>query len=155
MSYPPQTIISSPVQTDVCKALPAGALTTLVASQALVLGLYLPPVLTELKRSPPPDDHFTPCPDCRMRDSASGCVSHACSFPTVGVRVISAAAVEVCGKAVITAPNDHFTASPDRRRRLAASRRVSGASRYPMVRAGVVFAAGVEVVKSICSCPND
>jgi hypothetical protein len=42
--YPPQMIISLPVQTDVCRALPEGALVGLVAVQLSVVGLYLPPV---------------------------------------------------------------------------------------------------------------
>jgi hypothetical protein len=42
---PPQTIISVPVQTAVCKNRPPGALVVLVAVQLSVLGLYRPPVL--------------------------------------------------------------------------------------------------------------
>lgn len=53
-SYPPHTIISLLVQTDVCEVRPAGALAVLVVSHVLVLGLYLPPVLTKLNKSPPP-----------------------------------------------------------------------------------------------------
>jgi hypothetical protein len=41
---PPQTIISLPVQTAVCRARAEGALVVLVAVQLSVLGLYLPPV---------------------------------------------------------------------------------------------------------------
>src|SRR6266436_8880905 len=41
---PPQTIISAPVQTAVCRYRPSGALLRLVAVQLSVLGLYLPPV---------------------------------------------------------------------------------------------------------------
>jgi hypothetical protein len=44
--YPPQTIISLPVQTAVCKYRAPGALLVLVAVQLSVLGLYLPPVLS-------------------------------------------------------------------------------------------------------------
>ena len=44
-SYPPQTIISLPVQTAVCSSRAVGALVVLVAVQLSVLGLYLPPVL--------------------------------------------------------------------------------------------------------------
>src|SRR5204862_122780 len=42
--YPPQTIISLPVQTAVCPPRPSGAVVVLVAAQLSVLGLYLPPV---------------------------------------------------------------------------------------------------------------
>jgi hypothetical protein len=41
---PPQTIISLPVQTAVCKDRLSGALVVLVAIQLSVVGLYLPPV---------------------------------------------------------------------------------------------------------------
>jgi hypothetical protein len=44
-SYPPQTIISPPVQTAVCTSRPEGALVMLVVVQLFVPGLYLPPVL--------------------------------------------------------------------------------------------------------------
>ena len=42
--YPPQTIISLPVQTAVNSCRPSGALMVLVAVQLSVPGLYLPPV---------------------------------------------------------------------------------------------------------------
>ena len=45
LSYPPQTIISLPVQTAVWDARAAGAFAVLVAIQLSVLGLYLAPVL--------------------------------------------------------------------------------------------------------------
>ena len=41
---PPQTIISLPVQTAVCRSRPAGAFAVVVAPQPSVPGLYLPPV---------------------------------------------------------------------------------------------------------------
>jgi hypothetical protein len=43
-AFPPQTIISLPVQTAACNNRPAGALVVLVAIQLSVLGTYLPPV---------------------------------------------------------------------------------------------------------------
>jgi len=42
--YPPQIIISLPVQTAVCPVRAWGALVVLAATQLSVLGLYLPPV---------------------------------------------------------------------------------------------------------------
>ena len=42
--YPPQTIISPPVQTAVCQKRAAGAPLVLVAVQLSVAGSYLPPV---------------------------------------------------------------------------------------------------------------
>jgi energy-converting hydrogenase Eha subunit A len=45
-SIPPQTIISLPVQTAVCKARPLGAFVALVGVQLSVLGSYLPPLFT-------------------------------------------------------------------------------------------------------------
>jgi len=46
---PPQTIISLPVQTVVCKNRLVGTLMMLVAVQLSVSGLYLPPVLKHIK----------------------------------------------------------------------------------------------------------
>ena len=46
--YPPQTIISPPVQTAVCQKRAAGAPLVLVAVQLSVPGSYLPPVFNEL-----------------------------------------------------------------------------------------------------------
>ena len=51
---PPQTIISLPVQTAVCRLRPAGALVVLVAVQLSVLGLYLPPVFNSVNSTHPP-----------------------------------------------------------------------------------------------------
>jgi hypothetical protein len=43
--YPPQTIISLPVQTALCDRRVEGALVVVVAVQMSVVGLYRPPVL--------------------------------------------------------------------------------------------------------------
>src|SRR2546426_1160061 len=52
---PPQTIISLPIQTAVCRSRPSGALFVLVRIQVSVLGLYLPPVFKKVgpKAFPP------------------------------------------------------------------------------------------------------
>ena len=52
--YPPQTIISLPVQTAVWSARSEGALVLLVAVQLSVPGLYLPPVFRKLLPLYPP-----------------------------------------------------------------------------------------------------
>ena len=46
--YPPQTIISPPVQTAVCQKRAAGTPLVLVAVQLSLPGSYLPPVFNEL-----------------------------------------------------------------------------------------------------------
>ena len=46
--YPPQPIISPPVQTAVCQKRAVGAPLVLVAVQLSVPGMYLPPVFNEL-----------------------------------------------------------------------------------------------------------
>src|SRR6266705_5702020 len=51
---PPQTIISLPVQTAVCRSRASGALVVLVAVQLSVPGLYLPPVFKFMLPSFPP-----------------------------------------------------------------------------------------------------
>ena len=62
-AYPPQTIISVPVQTPVCWYRASGALVVLVAVQLSVLGLYLPPVLRTRDNFPHPRRSF----HCRSR----------------------------------------------------------------------------------------
>ena len=52
-SYPPQTIISLPVQTAVCRSRPVGAFAVVVAPQPSVPGLYLPPVFEKPLLYPP------------------------------------------------------------------------------------------------------
>ena len=75
-SKPPQTIISVPVHTafDASEtSLGLGALATLVAIQAFVVGLYLPPVLKNsfcIEIEPAPNNHFGPSPDSGVSDSA-------------------------------------------------------------------------------------
>ena len=54
LAYPPQTIISLPVQTAVCNGRAEGALVVLVAVQLSLLGLYLPPVFKSLGQNNPP-----------------------------------------------------------------------------------------------------
>jgi hypothetical protein len=53
VEYPPQMIISLPVQTAVCEYRALGALVALVAVQLFVPGLYLPPEFKTLPISPP------------------------------------------------------------------------------------------------------
>src|SRR5438552_9998477 len=55
VATPPQTIISLPVHTAVCRHRALGALVVLVAVQVSVLALYLPPVLKSVDgcSSPP------------------------------------------------------------------------------------------------------
>ena len=52
--YPPQTIISLPLQTAVCSCRASGASVVLVAVQLSVLGLYRAPVFTSLLPLYPP-----------------------------------------------------------------------------------------------------
>ena len=59
--YPPQTIISLPVQTAVCEKRAVGAPLVLVAVQLSVPGSYLPPVFNdELAFSSPPHTIISP-----------------------------------------------------------------------------------------------
>ena len=52
-SFPPQTIISLPVQTAVCDPRGGGGLIVLVAVQLSVPGVYLPPLLKYMTGSTP------------------------------------------------------------------------------------------------------
>ena len=69
---PPQTIISLPVHTAVCRIRAAGALVVLVDVQLSVLGLYLPPVFKTVALPLSSVSHFTSSPHCRVQESASG-----------------------------------------------------------------------------------
>ena len=87
---PPQTIISLPVHTALCKARASAAFVVLVAVQLSVTGLYLPPVLkVSMPLRSAPDDHFAACPDRSVRVSGIGRVGHACGHPTVSAGIIS------------------------------------------------------------------
>jgi hypothetical protein len=59
-SWPPQTIISLPVQTVVCNSRAEGALVMLVAVQLSVPGSYLPPLFRLLIPSNPPQTIISP-----------------------------------------------------------------------------------------------
>src|ERR1700730_9102654 len=53
LSPPPQTIISLPVQTAVCRYRPSGVLVVRTGVQVSAVGLYIPPVL-KVSPYPPP-----------------------------------------------------------------------------------------------------
>ena len=70
---PPQTIISSPLQTPVKSARPSGAFIVLVAVQLSVPGLYLPPVFkTPSSPAPPQIIISLPVQTAAWRPRASG-----------------------------------------------------------------------------------
>ena len=74
LSSPPQTIISLPAQTAVCRYRASGALVVLVAAQLSVLGLYLPPVFSSTlvaSSRPRRSFHCRPKLPC-VRSRASG-----------------------------------------------------------------------------------
>ena len=87
-----------------------GALVMLVAVQVSVLGLYLPPVFKGVSLRPRQSFHCRstlPCVGLEHRrvGGARGC-------PTVGLRIISAAGVEIAD-VDRSAPDDHFAAGPN------------------------------------------
>ena len=70
---PPQTIISLPVHTAVCRARASGALVVLVGVQLSVLGLYLAPLFKlPAVIGSAPDDHFSAGPHRRVIASGNG-----------------------------------------------------------------------------------
>jgi hypothetical protein len=118
-----------------------GALVVLVAVQLSVLGLYFPPVLSWMLAScPPPDDHFTATPHCRVVLSTSGRVGGAGGRSGIRDGIVSAAGVEIDAKTDST-PDDHFTASPHCRVIGSPSGRVGRAGGRPAIRAGVISPA--------------
>ena len=88
VNSPPQTIISLPVQTALCRCRLEGAPGVLVVAQLSVPGLYLPPVLAIGVAAP--DDHFTAGPHCRVKVSAGGRAGGAGGGPTICDGVVSA-----------------------------------------------------------------
>ena len=137
---PPQTIISLPVQTAVCKYRAEGALVVLVGVQLSVLGLYLPPVFKWPAGISAPDDHFTAGPHCRVIIAGRGRVGRAGGCPTIRAGIVSPAGVSIRK----SAPDDHLIASPYCRVFGSARGRVGGAGGYPTIDARIVSPAGVE-----------
>jgi hypothetical protein len=88
VKFPPQTIISLPVQTAVCCSRALGALVVLVAVQVSVLGLYLPPVLKALLPLPPHQTIISPPVQtavCRYRATGALVVLVAAQLSVAGL----------------------------------------------------------------------
>ena len=100
-----------------------------------------------------PNDHFAASPhSCGRRDHRR--VSCARRYPTVRIRIISAAGVEIAN-VVRSAPDDHFAAGPNRRVLASGSGRTGGTGRYPTVGVRIVSPASVQKAALADSAPND
>src|SRR5205823_7611058 len=95
------------------KRRPVGSLSVVLAFQLSVPGVNRPPVFTlaMCASNPPPDDHFTAGPHCRVKVSGFGRVGGAGGRPTVRAGIVSPTGVEKV-QASNSAPDDHFTAGP-------------------------------------------
>ncbi len=163
LSCPPQTIISLPVQTAVCRYRPKGALAALVAVQLCVSGASRCPTVgagivspagvddVAIIILPAPDDHFVAGPHWRVKDPRAGGVGNAGGCPSVGAGIISAAGVGE-GVTILPAPDDHFAAGPDCGVIGPATRCVRSAGRCPSVGTGIVSSAGVQIASA---APDD
>ena len=114
--YPPQTIISLPVQMH--RVLRsggwcvggAGGYPTIRAR--IISPACVHPVVVTCST---PNDHFTAGPDCRLKGSGFGRVGRAGGYPTICAGMVSPASVQGVGSSSNSTPNDHFTVSPNRR----------------------------------------
>src|SRR5262245_45647810 len=104
---------------------------------------------------PPPYDHFTAGPDCRVIGPANGRVGSVGSSPTIRAGVVSPAGVEIIGTTIPSAPDDHFTAAPHRGVQLSGRGRIGGAGARPTIRAGIVSPASVHIAGDSSPAPND
>jgi hypothetical protein len=97
-------------------------------------GIVSPAGVQKVVVKPPPDDHFTAAPHCRVIGPGRGRVGGAGSCPTVGAGIVSPAAVAITDAAVTKAtPDDHFAAGPHCRVPVSGSGRAGGAGSCPRV----------------------
>ena len=154
---PPQTIISLPVQTALCRYRATGALVVLVAAQLSVSRIVAPASVENAAGAlSAPDDHLAAGPNCRVIDLA----------PSGALVVLVAVQVSVLGSYLppvfkywccrhTSAPDDHFTAGPNCRVIVPCLGRVGGAGSCPAISAGIVSPASVEKVAGVVSAPDD
>ena len=148
--YPPQTIISLPVQTA---SRPSGAFVVLVAVQLFVLGSYIAPVFKPPLSSPPQTIILLPVHTAVCIHRLGGALTVLVPCPAIGAGIVSAASVCEPDHVIISAPDDHFAAAPDGRMRLSSRRRTGGAGSCPTVRTRIVSAARIQKATTI-PAPN-
>jgi hypothetical protein len=86
-----------------------------------------------------PDNHAAACPDGRVAAASTGGVRRRCRGPTVRVRIILAARVEVEGRrGAESSPDHHAVACPDRRVVTSSAGGAGGRRRRPCIREGIV-----------------
>ena len=141
-SLPPQTIISLPVHTAVCKSRRSGRVGGAGGCPTVRAGIVSPAGVQSRRHSLRPRRSFH-CPSTLLCDCIgqrarwwcwwlSNCRCWDCIFRRCSN-----------GAAVASAPDDHFAAGPHCRVTVSASGRVGGAGGCPTVRAGIVPPAGV------------
>ena len=139
--YPPQTIISLPVQTAVCSLSASGRVGGAGGCPTVGAGLYLPPVFRSLLPINPPQTIISLAgPDCRVKLSTGGRVSDAgCDSNYPCWDCISR---QCSNRNRLIRPRRSFHC----RSRLpydgSGSRRVGDVGGCPTVRAGIVSTAG-------------
>ena len=133
-SSPNGRVIRSTVRCDICRRYPTVG-NGVVSSAS--------PRETEIIISSAPDDHFTCCPDRRMKFPGRWRVSDGRSCPAIRDGIISPARVQ-CGEIVVLpAPNDHLGARPHCGVKVSCDRCVSCARRRPGVCVWIVPATSV------------
>ena len=140
---PPQTIISLPVHTAVWALRPSGTFVLLVAVQVIRVGIVSPAGVQTEGIGAAPDDHFTAGPHCGVENSGGGRIRNAGRRPTVRIRIVSPASIQVVAEVVGAAPDDHFAAGPHCGVPLPGGRCIDCSSCGPSVRNRIVSAASV------------
>ena len=119
---PPQTIISVPVHTAVCRLAAVGHARPRWRSAAQLSVDRVVPPADEVGESRPAVSRrprrSSPCrstPPCDEVAPSAARVAPSTSRPAVGGRVVAAAGVQLVGARSRPAPDDHLRAGPDRR----------------------------------------
>src|SRR5262249_58399303 len=108
------------------------------------------------KVTPPPGDHFTAGPHCRLIVSPFGCAGGARGRPTVHAGIVPPACVrEKWGDVDPPTPYNHFAASPHCGVIGSGLRGVIGASCCPDVNTRIISPTGIHPEIGISSTPAD
>src|SRR5439155_911467 len=105
---------------------------------------------------PTPHNHFVAAPYSRVVRSFSGYVCDSGRYPTIRIRIVSSAGVQIIAHLeTISTPDNHFIATPNCSVGESAIGRVGESSRRPTIRGWIVFSAGVQNVQRAWTAPDD
>ena len=144
--HPPQTIISLPVHTAVCRLSGRGRVGGAGGCPTIRDRIVSPAgVQRAIVSTSTPDDHFTAGPHCCVKYRAVGALV---VLVAVQLSVLGLYLPPVFDSAAIkSTPDDHFTASPHCRVIVSGRGRIGRAGGCPTIRARIVSPAGVQGVR--------